>query len=125
MFVQYNANPTAARVGDCTIRAISKVTDQSWEQTYIEVAVQGLIDHDMPSANHVWGDYLERIGFRRRMIPDTCPRCYTVRMFADDHKKGRYILSLAGHVVACIDGDVFDTWNSLDETVLYFWERSK
>ena len=33
MYQFYNANPNAARVGDCTIRAISKVLNQSWDFT--------------------------------------------------------------------------------------------
>lgn len=33
-FNHYNANPQCKDVGDCTIRAISKCEEVSWEQTY-------------------------------------------------------------------------------------------
>jgi len=33
---------------------------------------------DMPSANRVWMAYLKKIGFKKYLIPDTCPDCYTV-----------------------------------------------
>lgn len=120
MYITYNANPTAQRVGDCTIRAIAKATFQSWEKTYLGVCVQGLLCHDMPSANHVWGDYLESIGWERCNIPQ---RNYTVEQFSNDHKKGEYILAISGHVVACVNGDYYDTWNSGDEIVVYYWRK--
>ena len=58
MYIEYNSNPENKLVGDCVIRAISKVTDQDWERTYMEVCVQGFMMHDMPSSNSVWGGYL-------------------------------------------------------------------
>lgn len=74
----------------------------------------------MPSANAVWGSYLERLGFRRNIAPAMT----TVRQFCEEHREGRYILALSGHVVAVMDGgDYLDTWDSGDEIVLYYWER--
>lgn len=34
-YINYNPNPARKLVGDCVIRAISKVTGQSWEDTYL------------------------------------------------------------------------------------------
>lgn len=121
----YNPNPIHKRVGDCTIRAISKAIGQSWEDTYTGIALQGFLMCDMPSANDVWGAYLKRKGFTRHIIPDTCPDCYTVSDFALDHPKGTYVLALSKHVVCVRDGTVFDTWDSREETPLYFWERNR
>lgn len=120
MFVKFNANPSASRVGDCTIRAISKATGQSWEEVYINVCLTGLCQHDMPSANHVWGDYLESIGYERFVIPQ---RGYTVNDFTREHPSGSYILAISGHVVACVDGDYYDTWDSGEEIVVYYWRK--
>ena len=33
MWKKYNPNPKGACVGDCTVRAISKALNQSWEDT--------------------------------------------------------------------------------------------
>ena len=52
-YVQYNANPINRRAGDCTVRAISKALDQSWEYTFLDMSLQGFVLYDMPSANHV------------------------------------------------------------------------
>lgn len=122
MYVSYNANPDNSRVDDCVIRAISTATDKSWEETYIGVCLYGLMLHDMPSANHVWGDYLEANGFERSVIPN---RKYTVRDFAREHKQGTYILAISGHVVACVDGDYYDTWDSGDCIPVYFWRMKQ
>lgn len=35
MYIEYNSNPENKLVGDCVVRAISKVTDQDWERTYM------------------------------------------------------------------------------------------
>lgn len=125
MYVSYNANPDGNRVGDCTIRAISKVLGQTWEQTYAGVAVEGMAIYNMPSANVVWNNYLKRKGFKRYIIPDDLPEDYSVRDFCRDNPKGTFLLALSGHVVAVIDGNYYDTWDSGDEIPIYFWHRKE
>lgn len=124
-WIKYNPNPANRRVGDCTVRAISKVTEQDWEQTYSGMSIQGFLLFDMPSANHVWGAYLKSKGFARHIIPDDCPDCYTVSDFCNDHPEGTYLLALTAHVVAVVDGDYYDTWDSGDEVPLYYWSRKE
>lgn len=122
-YIKYNPNPKRARVGDCTVRAISKATGKSWDTVYAALAAQGYAMADMPNANNVWGAYLKKQGFVQRAVPDTCPDCYTVDDFCRDHPKGVYVLALAGHVVGCEDGFYFDSFDSGDEALIYFWER--
>lgn len=119
----YNPNPKAIRVGDCTVRAISKLTNKSWEDTYCELALYGLMQCDMPSANAVWGAYLRDRGYERKAIDSSCADSYTVADFALEHPLGRYILAISGHVVCCEDGCWFDTWDSRDEIVQYYWQH--
>ena len=125
MYRRYNANPDRKQVGDCVIRAVSAALGQDWETTYAEIALEGYQLCDMPSANHVWGAYLRRRGFTRNIIPDECPDCYSVADFCRDHPEGTYILSLQGHVVAAIDGDYYDTWDSGSRIPLYYWQRKE
>lgn len=122
-YVFYNPNPSKNLVGDCVIRAISRVTGQGWEKTYIELALQGFIMNDMPSANYVWGAYLISKGFIRNVIPNTCPECYTVKDFCRDYPEGTYLLATGNHVIAVIDGNYFDSWDSGDEVPIYYWEK--
>lgn len=123
MYVNYNASPCHARVGDCVIRAISKATGDDWETTFVGVVLEAYRMCDMPSSNAVWGSYLKRKGFTRAVIPDSKVDNYTVADFAKDNPKGTYILAISGHVVCVQDGDWFDTWDSGDEVPVYYWSR--
>lgn len=122
-YVFFNNNPKNARVGDCSVRAVSKAIGQSWQDAYIGLCAEGLAYKDMPSANYVWGMYLKKYGFEERMISSICPNCVTVSQFAKDHSKGRYVLACQNHVVTVIDGDYFDTWDSGNEIVLYYYKK--
>lgn len=120
MFKRYNPNPEELLVGDCTVRALCAVLKQTWEKTYTDLCVYGMHMYDMPSANHVWGAYLKDKGFTRHLLPDTCPDCYTVSDFAEDHG-GVYILGTGTHVIAVINGDYWDAWDSGREIPTYYW----
>lgn len=122
-YVFYNPNPRYKRTGDCVIRAIAKLMDSDWEIIYVRLCVQGLIDCDWGSSNQVWGNFLYNNGFRKAIIPDHCPDCYTIADFCEEHPKGRYLLAIGDHVVAVVDGDYFDTFDSGDEVPIYFWEK--
>lgn len=119
----YNPNPDSRRVGDCAVRALSKALGQDWETTYTGLCLQGFLMGDMPSSNKVWNSYIRRKGFYRHIIPNTCPDCYSVKDFCEDYPDGVYILALQGHVVTVVDGEYFDTWDSGDETPLYYFSR--
>lgn len=121
----YNPNPDDKFVGDCVIRAVSKITRQTWEETYLGVSMLGLVMHDMPSSDNVWGEYLYRRGYRKHVIPDTCPYCYTVREFAYEHPSGLYLLKTSGHVIAVVNGDYYDTSDSGNEVPIYYWAKGE
>ncbi len=124
-FIMYNPNPSANRVGDCVIRAISKLMGQDWDDTYLALSVKGFVLKDMPSANHVWGSYLKDKGFYKYPMPDACPDCYTVREFCDDNPFGEYLLATGSHVVAVCDGDYYDSWDSGGEVPTEYWMRGE
>lgn len=119
----YNPNPKGIKVGDCSVRAVSKAIGKDWTDSYIGLCSEGLIFRDMPSSNYVWGMYLKKYGFEEARIENVCPDCTTVSRFAKEHKKGRYVLACQNHVVTVIDGDYFDSWDSGDEIVLYYYKK--
>lgn len=123
MYIFYNANPINNFTHDCTIRAISTVLGQSWDETFDGVAAVAKEMKTMPSVNRAWGRYLKRKGYVPYFIPDTCPNCYTVRDFCIDHPIGSYILGLDEHVIAVIDGNYYDTWDSGGELPFYYWQK--
>lgn len=125
MYKYLNVNPLQKQTDDCTVRAISTILNKTWEEVYADLCLEGLRFYDMPSANHVWGSYLRKHGYSRHIIPDTCPNCYTVRQFAEDHPEGRYILAISGHVVPCIDGCYIDSFDSGDRIPIYYWSKGE
>lgn len=118
----YNPNPAGARVGDCTVRAISKATGRTWASTYLWLCVYGLMLSDMPNADHVWGAYLRRRGFVRHLVDDRGQDTYTVTDFCEDHPEGLFVLAPSGHVVCVQDGIYFDSWDSGEAVPVYYWE---
>ena len=122
-FILSNPNPYGSYVGDCVIRAISIAENKSWYDVYMGIALQGLAMCDMPSSNKVWGEYLKSKGYNRYIVPSDCPECYTIRDFCDEHFRARYILGTGSHVVAVIDGNYYDTWDSGDESPIYYWTK--
>lgn len=124
MFIKENLNPKNKIVGDCVIRGISTLLNQDWGTTYIGLAVQGYIDADLPSSDSVWNNYLFHKGYTRQIVPSVCPDCITVSEFTKKYK-GRYLLFVGGHVVACVNGDYYDTWDSGDRVVIYFFEKKQ
>lgn len=122
----FNENPRKRNnVGDCTVRAISKALNLSWESAYFDLVMQGYVMGDMPSSNVVISSYLHSKGFSRHAIDDLCPDCYTVRDFANEHFKGTYILGTGTHVVCVKDGIYYDSWDSGDEIPLYYFVRDR
>lgn len=123
MWKQYNPNPAGRRGSDCVYRAISKATGQSWNDTYWDLAYAGAVLSDAPIANHVWAEYLKQKGFKRYVIPDSCPECYTVKDFCEDNPTGLYILGTGSHVVTVINGNYYDSWDSGNEVPIYVWRK--
>jgi hypothetical protein len=123
MYVEYNPNPKQKRVGDCVIRAICKATEQEWEKVYIQLCLQGLKMSDMPSSNAVWGSYLKSRGFLQVTIPNTCPDCYTIKDFCEEHPQGIYVLGTGNHACCIKDGCLYDAWDSSQETPVYYFRR--
>lgn len=123
MYIPTNPNPNGAYVEDCVIRAIAIATGKTWDETYINVCLQGYLMKNMPSVNKVWGNYLMSSGFVRTPLPTNCPDCYTVRDFCAENKNGIYILATGSHVVAVVDGNYCDAWDSGDEMPIEVWRR--
>lgn len=122
-WMMYNPNPSGRNVGDCAVRAVSKALDTDWETAYALIAKAGYLMNDMPSSNSVFGAVLRQNGFYRHAIENRCPECYTISDFVDDHPEGTYVVGTGNHVVTVKDGILWDSWNSLNEIPVYYWEK--
>lgn len=124
-WIEFNNNPVGRKVGDCSVRAISKALDMGWEAAYIALVINGLSMGDMPSSDSVWGATLRQNGFKRKNIPNECPECYTAEEFCKDNPHGIFVLGFGGHVATVIDGDLYDSWDSSQEIPQYVWFRKE
>jgi len=123
MWQLYNPNPIGRHVGDCTVRSLSKALDLSWDRAYTMLVAKGFELCDMPSSNAVFGAILKAHGFKRETIPDSCPDCYTLGEFVNDHPNGLFVVGMSGHVATVKDGVVFDAWSSMNEIPIYVWRK--
>lgn len=122
---QFNPNPLSRNVGDCSVRAISAALNVDWETAFAMIAANAFQMGNVVSSNAAWGSVLRQNGFKRSIIPNNCPDCYTAEQFAKDHPKGTFVLGFGNHVATVKDGMIYDSWDSSKEIPQYFWFRSK
>ena len=125
MYVYANVNPMNKNAEDCLVRAVAVIMDISWEKAYMDLCQRGLLIYDMPNSDATLSIYMREKGYRREIIPNTCPACFTVRDFCVDHPYGKYILLTSSHAVAVINGDYYDTNDSGDMIPQYYWTKGE
>lgn len=106
------------------MRAICIATNRPWLDIYDRLCATGREECNMPSADSVWGKFLYCMGFAPFLLPESCPRCVSIRIFADMYPVGTYIIGTGSHAVAVIDGNYYDSWDSGDEVPSFFWSIS-
>ena len=123
-FIQYNQHPYNSNMDDCVLRAIATFYGITWEEAFLMVAMQGYNMKIYPTnRNDVWGTMLHEQGCEFSYINFSCPNCVTVKKFADDHPRGHYILGTTTHVIAVINGNYYDTWDSGEEYPVYYFKK--
>ena len=119
----FNSNPLGhIRTRDCIIRALSAVLDISWDDAFDMLAERAKQMGTTMDENAVYGSILRQYGFYCAVPPgNMCPDCITARDFCISHPTGVFLLGFDGHVAACIDGTLLDSWDSSDMIVQYYW----
>ena len=113
-------------VGDCQIRAFCKVLDISWLEAFDltipicrELQTYTIFDCDLNKTKEA----MKRLGFAYTGISNKKgSKRPTVEQFAKEHPKGRYIVSVAHHSVAVVDGYYYDTWDSGKKSLYGYYE---
>lgn len=119
-FKYYNAHPEGKRVNDCVKRAITLVAQMDYHQVQLELNRYKKVT----GAKYFNSDYnphkycmnvlhMEKLSFPAE--PGK-PRMNGIR-FTKQFPKGRYILNMAGHWSACVDGVIYDTWDCGEKCV--------
>lgn len=122
IYVFENLNPDGERIGDCVIRAIAKATNKPYVQIEDELYLNlGKVGYR--NIGTAWKTYIDGCNFKKLSFPAKkgCSRI-TACAFAESHPNGRYILRLAGHLTACVDGKIYDIWDCSKKCVYNAWE---
>lgn len=122
MWIKCNPNPLGKNTTDCVVRAIAIATNNSWRRVYRDLCDIGEAEAEMPNSNFIWGLNLREHGAKQFLLPESCPKCITVRAFCEKYPTGVYVIGTGTHAVAVIDGNYYDAWDSGNETPSYFWE---
>lgn len=132
----YNANPHNRFTTDCVIRAISTATRIPYNTVVMELAkIQCETGFDDGDAK-VYGKYLEQLGWKKMKQPRKSDNTkYTGKEFCkelmrydsniasdEDFDITRVIAHIGGnHIVAIIEGQVNDTWDSTAGCIGNYW----
>ena len=117
MFVFVNPNSCGVVTGDCVVRSLSLATGHGWREVYASLCVQGYAMCDWGNSNPVWGSWLTDRGWT--MMP--AEEMQTVEEFAARYPRGIYIVCTGSHVVTIIDGDWYDSWDSRNAKISYYF----
>lgn len=120
MYINYNANPGGKSTGDCVIRAIAAVTGRSWLEVYDDLYRYGRRSYDMMDTNEVWHKYLYDLGFDIFVMPVPC---MTVKEFTRVYPDGTFLLGTGRHLLAVINGNYIDAWDSGNEIPVFYWRK--
>lgn len=115
VYYQPNDKDIKDKYGDCTIRALSKALDLDWVSAYLKT-VPYCIKYQAPNIFNLpcklEAEIMNDLGFNYTGVSNKRgTKRPTVDGFAKDHPKGTYILNVANHEVACVDGKYYDTWD--------------
>ena len=119
----YNPNPKKNNASDCVVRMLCAITGKPWVDCFLDLTEKAIEIGDMPSINATWMSLLRDMGFKRYVIPDTCPSCYNFEDFCIDNPVGVYVIGTGTHVATVKDGILYDSWNSLGEVPIFYFRR--
>ena len=122
-YYQPNKKDLKDKYGDCVIRALTKLMDKEWIQVFDELIPYARELQCMPNGKACFKKYLEDNGYVYHGISNKKgSKRPTVSSFSRSHKKGKFFLNVANHVVASVDGTYYDTFDSGYCCMYGYWE---
>ena len=108
-------NPTEGKrckKPDCVIRAFAIAANLSWQESYDILSALARENYDVPNSQNIYEKAFAQRGYKKiSMKPIKGEKRKTAEDFAKSNPKGRYILGLASHLCAVVDGKIRDGWN--------------
>lgn len=134
-FHYHNQNPRNRITTDCVIRAISTATEIPYNQVVMEMAeLQCKTGYDDGDAK-LYDLYLKQQGFVKHKQPRKADNTkYTGAEFCRE-LQGDYSYTIGmqkpivaniggGHIVAIVDGKVWDIWNCTHKSIGNYWIKA-
>ena len=123
-WVEFNPNPVkSAKANDCTIRAYCAAENLEWDEAYDIACKRGKDCAYMPNDKPAVGEILEKeFGYRRHRVEKE-DKGMTVEEFAIKFDVGTYLVVVARHLVAVIDGKYYDSWDSGKKKVSCYYSK--
>ena len=123
MYIYANPNPCRREEPDCVVRAVCIATGKDWDEVHWDLCILSHYECTMPSVNWLWELYLKKNGFEKFLLPESCPKCVTVREFAKKYSQGTYVIGTGTHAVCIRDGNWIDIFDSANEVPTYFFRK--
>jgi hypothetical protein len=133
-FHYYNANPKSRITGDCRIRAICTACEAPYNQVVMDLAkIQCETGYDQ-CCNQGIDILMKQYGWEKCRQPRKLDNTkYTGKEFCKQIREGLYIdgkplnrlvANIGGnHIVAIIDGKVWDIWDSTGGCIGNYWVK--
>lgn len=123
----FNPNPLGKETNDCVIRSICAVTGKSWFDVYDELSEQArIIASPFTGWNLEEKDkiFSEKYNAQRCKITKTKGvNSVNVEKFCKNNPTGKYILRLAHHLMAVIDGQYYEINPGWEKSKVYtYWK---
>ena len=116
MYKYANVNPYNRHIDDCVIRAISTLTNRSWKDVFDELS-------DLASDKGYMFDNVEFVeDYLDNRYPRECHYSKTVGEFAKEYPRGKYAITMNGHITALIDGVLYDTFDPSERIMRCAWK---
>lgn len=126
VYYQPNKKDLTDTVGDCQIRALSKALSITWLEAF-DLTIP--ICRELQTYTIFACDYgktkeaMNRLGFLYTGVSvRKGQKRPTVDSFAKEHPTGTFIVKVAHHVVAVVDGKYYDTWDSGHKSLYGYYQ---
>lgn len=115
MYKFYNNNALGLFKNDCTIRAISTATNNSWDDTYEHISNIARLRGTMMDDKYFIQEYLDERYPRLKNIPRT------VGEVAGANPDNILLISMNGHLTCSKYGTVYDSFDCRERLAEYCW----
>jgi len=125
-YFQPNKKDLKDKYGDCVVRSLVKSTGKNWLDVFDELVAIARDEQCIPNGKVCYERFLKENGFKYTGVSNKKgTKRPTVLSFTKEHKSGTFVLIVANHIVASIDGIYYDTWDCGDSSMYGYWEKQE